>query len=284
MSTKLSWRQLIEKEGCLVLPGAYDALSARLIQDAGFSAYMIGGFPLVGSRYAMPDIGLVGLGEMAAWIREIISASTLPVLVDGDNGYGDVKSVAMTIRTYEKMGAAAILLEDQVAPKRCGHMSGKKVVSSKEMVKKLKAALAARENSDFFIIARTDARQVNGLDDALRRAEAYIKAGADGIFVEAPESVEELELIAKTFDVPQLCNMLVGGRTPILSKRELAEMGYAMIVHGISLIMRAAKVFQEFLVSLREDRLEPIEHFVSFEEFKRITRYDDWMTFEKSVS
>lgn len=190
MTNRKKWKDLIKINKSIVLPGAYDALTARLIEQAGFYAFIIGGYPLVGSRYAIPDIGLVALGEISNGMRDVISASSLPALVDADTGYGDVKNVTYTIQTYEKMGAGAIFIEDQVSPKRCGHMAGKSVIPKDEMVKKIKAAVAARHSEDLFLIARTDARQVHGLDDALRRGEAYIKAGADGIFIEAPESVK----------------------------------------------------------------------------------------------
>ena len=167
-ANKRSWRELLGEPDPLLLPCAHDALSARLIERAGFKAYSIGGFPLVGARYGLPDIGLVGLGEMAAGTRDIVEASGLPVLVDGDHGYGDAKNVARTIRTYEAMGVAAIFIEDQVAPKRCGHMAGKDVVPTAVMEEKLRAAAAAREK-DTFLLARTDARAVHGLDEALRR-------------------------------------------------------------------------------------------------------------------
>jgi 2,3-dimethylmalate lyase len=275
-----TWREALSKEKPLVLAGAHDALSARLIEQAGFTAYIIGGFPLVGSRYGIPDLGLVGLGEMAAGVRDIMSGSSLPVLIDGDHGYGDVKNVTRTIQIYERMGAAAIFLEDQVAPKRCGHMAGKDVVPTEVMVRKIRAAAAARESKEFFLMARTDARAVEGLDGALRRCEQYLEAGADGLFVEAPLSVEELEKVAKAFDVPQFCNMLDGGKTPILSSRELYEMGFAMVVHGITLVMRCAKVMQDALRDLRADRLSFEGGSVSFEEFKRIMRFEDWAEIE----
>src|SRR3954463_561095 len=154
-TSRPAWRELLNLEKPLLLPLAHDALSARLIERAGFSAYAIGGFALVGARHALPDIGLVGLGEMSEGVRDIMAASVLPVLVDGDDGYGDVKNITRTIRTYEQMGAAAIFIEDQVAPKRCGHMAGKSVIGADAMAKKLRAAAAARE-TDMFLIARTD--------------------------------------------------------------------------------------------------------------------------------
>ena len=212
MQTKPTWKELLARGEPLLLPCAHDALSARLIERAGFVAYAVGGYALVGARHALPDIGLVGFGEMSAGIRDIMAASSLPVLVDCDDGYGDVKNVARTIAGYEAMGVSAIFMEDQRAPKRCGHMAGKDVIEADVMAAKVRAAADARHSAEFFIIARTDARAVHGLDDALRRAEIYLKAGADGLFIEAPQSAEELARIGRAFaGVPQLANMVEGG-------------------------------------------------------------------------
>ncbi len=274
---KPTWRELMQKDRPFVLPGAYDALSARLIEQAGFEGFVVGGFPLVGARYGLPDIGIVGLGEMAAGMRDILNAVSLPVLIDGDHGYGDVKNVTHTIRTYEAMGASAIFIEDQVSPKRCGHTAGKDVIEAEQMVEKIRAASSARDNKDFFLMARTDARAIHGLDDALRRSERYIEAGADGIFVEAPQNIEELELIAKAFDVPQMCNMLIGGRTPILSNQELHDMGYRMIVHGTTLIKRVAKALEQTLAELKADALDCNEaDFMPLDDFMKAMGVDDW--------
>jgi 2-methylisocitrate lyase-like PEP mutase family enzyme len=277
---KPTWRELLARETPLVLPGAHDALSAKLIEQAGFAAYVIGGYPVVGARYGLPDIGLCGLGEISAGMRDIMSASSLPVLIDADDGYGDVKNVTRTIELYEAMGAAAIFIEDQVAPKRCGHMAGKDVVPTEAMERKIRAAAAARRDRDTFLIARTDARAVHGLDEALRRVERYVRAGADGVFVEAPLSVAELERIGREIEVPQFCNMLDGGVTPILSNRELYEMGFEMIVHGTTLIMRVAKTMRDALAALKEDRLRFEGMSVSFAEFKAITGFDKWAGIE----
>lgn len=276
------WSEVLARCRPLVLPGAYDALSARLIEQAGFEAMVIGGFPLVGARYGLPDIGLVGLAEMAAGAQDIIRATRIPALVDADQGYGDVRSVTRTVRMYESLGAAALLLEDQVVPKRCGHLAGKQVVSAAEMERKVRAAVAARSRRDLFIIARTDARMTLGLDEALRRAERYVRAGADGIFVEAPESMQELETIARSLDVPQMCNMLIGGRTPIVPAQVLHEMGFRMIVHGTTLIKRVAKVLQTTLTALREGRVEfPEGDFSSLADFMQITDLDYWMGLDR---
>src|SRR6202049_643372 len=197
--SKPTWKQLLGGAQPLLLPCAHDALSARLIERAGFCAHSVGGYALVGARHALPDIGLVAFGEMSAGIRDIMAASSLPVLIDCDDGYGDVKNVACTVAGYEAMGASAIFFEDQRAPKRCGHMAGKSVIEAEAMARTRRAAVAARRSADLFIIARTDARAVHGLDEALRRAEMYLNAGADGLFIEAPQSVEELAGIGHSF-------------------------------------------------------------------------------------
>lgn len=273
------WRELLTRHRPLVLPGAHDALCARLIERAGFQAYVVGGFGVAAARHALPDIGLIGLGEMAEAIRATMQGSRLPVLADADNGYGDVKNVAHTIRTYETLGVSALFLEDQVAPKRCGHFAGKDVVPSAVMEAKLRAAVAAREDPELFLIARTDARGVHGLDEALRRCERYIRAGADGIFVEAPQSVAELERIARSFDVPQFCNMLVGGRTPILTNRELGEMGFAMVVHGTTMAMSVARAIEETLTAIASDTLDPTG-FWSLPQFTQALGMDGWDSIE----
>jgi 2-methylisocitrate lyase-like PEP mutase family enzyme len=275
------WKHLVTGPKPLLLPCAHDALSARLIEQAGFAAYSIGGFPLVGARYGLPDVGLVGLGEMAAGIRDITAASSLPVLVDADDGYGDTKNVARTMRTYEEIGVAAIFFEDQVAPKRCGHMAGKDVVPAEVMEEKIRIAARSRQNPDTFILARTDARAVLGLDEALRRAERYLAAGADGIFIEAPESVAELETVGRAFPgVPQLANMLEGGRTPVLPPAELHALGFSMIAYPTTLIFRVARTVQKALGELAEGRLSLVGEGVDFEAFKAIVGYGDWAAWE----
>lgn len=277
----MNWRDLLKQDGPLLLPLAHDALAARLIERAGFLAYAIGGFPLVGSRYGLPDIGLVGLSEMSQGVRDVMAASTLPVLVDGDDGYGDVKNVTRTVQTYERMGVAAMLLEDQVAPKRCGHMAGKAVVPAELMARKLRAAAAARE-SNLFLIARTDARAVHGLDDALRRAELYLKSGADGVFVEAPESRAELERVGSEFrHVPQLANMLEAGRTPLLSPAELFQMGFAMVAYPTSLIFRVTRTIEKALADLKAGRLALAGEGVDFETFKDVVGFSPWVEVEE---
>jgi len=282
MPKPLAWKDLLKQEQPLLLPCAHDALSARLIERAGFSAYSIGGFALVGSRYAIPDIGLAAFSEISVGIRDIMAATALPVLVDGDTGYGDVKNVAHTIEGYEAMGASAIFIEDQIAPKRCGHMAGKDVIPAAEMVAKIKAAAGARRNKDFFLIARTDARAVHGLDEALRRGEQYLKAGADGIFIEAPQNVKELERVGAAFKgVPQIANMLEGGgQTPVLPPQELKAMGFAMAAYPTTLIFRVARTIERALKDIKDGKAIAGNDGVNFSEFKDITHYNEWARIE----
>ena len=264
----------------LVLPGAHDAISARLIQREGFKAYFIGGFQLVGARFGLPDVGLVALGEIGSGVRDIMSASDLPVLVDCDNGYGDVKTVVLTINFYEKLGAQAVFFEDQVSPKRCGHISGKRLLNSEEMEGNIRAAAQNRVNPDTFIIARTDAREVYGLDEALRRGERYVRAGADALFIEAPTSIEEMRTISETFDVPLLANMLEGGRTPLLPPSELDELGFRIVLYGISPLIHAVRAMQRVLSSLSKGDVSFVGEGVGFEEYKSIVGFERWADIE----
>lgn len=277
-----SWKALLKREKPLLLPCAYDALSARLIERAGFDAYAIGGYALVGSRYAIPDIGLVGFGEMSAGIRDIISASNLPVMIDADNGYGDVKNVAHTVRGYEAMGVSALFMEDQTAPKRCGHMAGKTVIDAGEMAAKIRAAAGARNSPDTFIIARTDARAVYGIDEALRRGEIYLEAGADGLFIEAPETIDELARIGRTFQgVPQIANMVEGGgQTPVLPAAELYRLGFVMVTYPTTLLFRVARTIEKALADLKAGRALQDGDSVDFAAFKDITGYQEWARIE----
>ena len=275
------FRDLVASERPLVLPGAHDALSALLIRQAGFKAYFIGGFPVVGVRYGLPDIGLATLGEISAAVRDILAVSDLPVLVDVDNGYGDVKNVVHAVHTYERMGVQALFFEDQVSPKRCGHIAGKELLPCEEMERRIRAAAEQRRDQRTFIIARTDAREVIGMDEALRRGERYARAGADGLFIEAPESVAELELIGKELaGVPLMANMLEGGRTPILRPAELEALGFRIVIYGISLLMRSVKVMRDSLEDIRSGELKMVGSGVGFEDYKNIVGFPQWADIE----
>jgi len=278
-----AWKTLLKRKAPLLLPAAHDALTARLIERAGFDAYQVGGFALNGARHAYPDLDLTHFGEEREGIRDVIAASDLPVLVDADDGYGDVKNVSRTIRGYEALGIAALFFEDQVAPKRCGHLAGKSVVPAEVMEAKVRAAVAARSNPDFFLIARTDAIEPHGLDDALARAERYLKAGADGIFIEGPRSVEEIERIGQTLKGQNLAiNMFEGGgRTPWLSPDELHQLGFSMILFPTTILFRYVQALERALTDLKAGRPMPSSEGVTLEEYEKVVRLPEWEEIEK---
>ena len=276
-----TFRQLVKTERPLVLPGAHDALSASLIRQAGFKAYFVGGFPVAGVRYGVPDIGLLGGREFLDAYRDILGVSPLPVLVDADNGYGEVKNVIYTVHQLEKIGVQALFFEDQVSPKRCGHIAGKSLVPVEDMEAKIRVAASERSNPDTFIIARTDAREVDGMDEALRRAERYLRAGADGLFIEAPETVEEMALIGRTFKAPLLANMMEGGRTPILKPFELKQLGFSIVIYGTSILMRYVKTIQETLADIQSGEMKLSGTGVTFSDYKRLVGMDDWTRIEE---
>jgi 2-methylisocitrate lyase-like PEP mutase family enzyme len=236
----------------------------------------------VGARFGVPDIGLRAFADISGAVRDIMQACDLPVLVDADDGYGDVKNVVQTVHTYERLGVSALLLEDQMWPKRCGHMAGKHVVPMEAMAAKVRAATSERLNPETFIFARTDARAVHGLDDALRRAEHYLNAGADGIFIEAPESLAELEKIGRTFDVPQIANPLEGGKTPILSPKEFHELGFSVLPHGITLILRAAKAMQMAIEDIQSGKFALWGSGLSFDEFQDAVGMRGWSRIDET--
>lgn len=279
LTAGMRFRELLKVDGPLVMPGAYDGLSARLIKQVGFESLFVSGFSVVGARYGVPDIGLKGLGEISDSVRAIIAASDLPALVDCDDGYGDVKNVVHTLHTYERMGVAGVFLEDQRWPKRCGHMAGKIVVSIEEMEAKIHAAVSERMFPETIIVARTDARAVNGLDDALRRAERCSKAGADVIFIEALQSIEEYERVGKLFDL-QVANPLEGGVSPIFTPQEYFKLGFKILPYGISLILRITKTLQLALEDIRSGRFELMKTGASFQEYLKIVGLEEWAAVE----
>ena len=274
-------RQLARTEKPLVLPGAHDALSALLIKEAGFKGFFIGGFQTAGARYGLPDIGLCQLGEFTAAFRDMINACDLPVLVDADNGYGDVKNCVHLLHTYERLGVQALFMEDQVSPKRCGHMAGKRVVPTEEMETKIRAMAANRLNPDTFIVARTDARALRGLDEALRRAERYVRAGADGVFIESMLNEEEMARAVREVDTVHVANMLEGGITPIVKPAVLAQMGYGIALYGITLLLRITKTMQLALADIKSGELKLVGTGTPFEEYTRIVGVDRWRKIEE---
>ena len=276
-----TWRDLLEGGELVLLPSAHDGLTAKLIEQAGFRAFQVGGFSVVGARFGLPDIDLAQFGELSQTVREVLAASSLPVMVDCDDCYGDVKNVAHVVRSYESMGVSAIFIEDQVAPKRCGHMAGKQVIPTELMVDKLRAALGTRRE-DLFITARTDARAPLGLDEALRRGEAYFKAGADALFIEAPQDEREVERIASAFRGKKLVvNMLEGGgKTPLLPLADIREMGFAMVFYPTSLLFVVTKALQGALQDIQAGRYPVQEKGVDFNEYERAVGLPHWAEIE----
>jgi 2-methylisocitrate lyase-like PEP mutase family enzyme len=271
------FRDLLKSEKPLVLLGAYDALGARLIAHAGGKSLFIGGFSVVGARYGVPDVGLRAYADIATAVRDILAACDLPAFVDIDDGYGDVKNVIHTVQSYERIGVAAMMLEDQTWPKRCGHLAGKSVVPAEVMESKVRAAISERLDLDTFIFARTDARAVHGLDDAMRRAERYLRAGAEGLFIEAPESVEELHRIGRAFEgVPLVANPLEGGKTPMLSPAEFAEMGFTVIPYGITLVLHAAKAMQAAIADVMSGAFARRDAAMTFRDYLDVVGEPSW--------
>ncbi len=265
-------RQLINRKHGLVVPGAYDGVSAKLVERAGFPVAYMTGYGVSASRLGLPDMGFAGLGEMADQARNMAGAVSIPLIADADTGYGNALNVRRTVALYESAGVAGLHLEDQQMPKRCGHLAGKLVVSAEEFAAKIQAAVEARTDPDFVIIARTDAIAVNGLDDALRRAEAAVRAGADMLFVEAPTTEEQIERVARAFDTPLLFNCAPGGRSPLPPFARLRELGYAVILLPVDTLFVAARAIQGFLRELKEgDAALPLaDRYIPFKEFNEL--------------
>lgn len=251
MSVRKKLRQLLADKQILVAPGAHDVLTARIIEKVGFDVVYMTGYGQAASLLGQPDVGLLCLTEMVSRVNNMTSAVNIPIICDADTGFGNVTNVVRTVREYEKAGAAAIQLEDQVAPKKCGHMTGRQVISSEEMVEKIKAAVAARSDKDMLIIARTDARTVHGIEEAISRGKAYEQAGADVLFIESPESVEEMKRITTSFNVPVLANMVEGGRTPLLTVQELENIGYDVVIYPTSSTYIIAQAVKNLMLELK---------------------------------
>lgn len=246
--------RLLAAPEILVAPGCYDALTALLIEEAGFDAAYLSGASIAYGRIGRPDIGLVGMDEVAATVAAIRERIAIPLIVDVDTGFGNALNVMRTIKLFERFGASAIQMEDQSTPKRCGHLDEKRLISASEMEGKIKAALDARSSPEMLIIARTDAVAVEGFEPALDRAERYREAGADALFVEAPRSVEEMRAMVERLgpDIPLMANMVEGGKTPTLSAGELQEIGFSLVIFPGGTVRAVAKNLRGYFASLRE--------------------------------
>ena len=282
MKPTTALRTMLAAPGIIVAPGAYDGISARLIEAAGFKAVYMTGAGTAASHLGQPDLGLATLTEMATHARHIASAVTLPVIADADTGYGNALNVVRTVREYERAGVAGLHLEDQVFPKKCGHIAGKEVIPAKEFAEKIRAATEYRTDPDFVIIARTDARAVTGFDDAVERANLYREAGADVIFFEAPETEEEVRRVAREVKAPLLVNMVAGGRTPAIKTSELERLGFKIVIYpGVSMFA-AMTAIERALAQLRETETDwPEGTTTSPLEFFRKVGFDWWHEVEQ---
>ncbi|MGB7855020.1 MAG: isocitrate lyase/PEP mutase family protein [Pseudolabrys sp.] len=275
-------KALLASKRAAILPGTPNALFARVIEELGFEAVYITGAGIANMSLGVPDIGLVTLSELAEHVAAICDAVTVPVLADADTGFGNPVNMARTVRVLERSGAAGIQIEDQIFPKKCGHFKGKDVVPLGEMIQKIRAAVDSRHDGDFQIVARTDVRAVRGFEEGLERAHAFIEAGADATFVEAPVSVEELAKIATLLPVPQIVNMVFGGLTPSVSQDRLAEMGFGAVLYANAALQAALKSVREVLGSLKNTgSLDEVgERLASFDERQRAVAKDHYDALE----
>jgi 2-methylisocitrate lyase-like PEP mutase family enzyme len=282
MNLRQTLKKLLNRKQLLVAPGCFDGLSARLVQEAGFEAAYLSGGAMARSM-GIPDIGLVTMSESIERAAQVVSAIQIPVIADADTGYGNAVNLVRSVREFERIGVAAIHIEDQITPKRCGHLDGKEVISRAEMEMKLKAALDTRTDPDFCIIARTDARGVHGLEDAIGRAQAFAKLGVDAIFVEAPQSESELAEIPKRLpDVPLLVNVFKGGKTPMLPMERLQQMGYRIAIYPSETQRAAIHAMRSALTTLKRDgTTESIDaSLTTFKERDKVVGLDDWQKIE----
>jgi 2-methylisocitrate lyase-like PEP mutase family enzyme len=269
MTPRQALRSLVTSREGVVVPGAYDGVSAKLVERAGFPAVYMTGYGTSASRLGLPDLGFAGLAEMVDHARNLAAAVRIPLIADADTGYGNALSVQRTVREYEKAGVAALHIEDQVAPKRCGHLSGHQLVPRGEFAGKIRAAVEARTDPDLLVIARTDAISAVGFDEALRRGDAAAKAGADVLFIEAPRTDEQVEAVAATFDVPLLYNYAPGGRSPLLPFARLRALRFAIILLPVDTLFVAARAIADFLGEVRaRDAVAPLmDRYFPFAEF-----------------
>ncbi len=274
------------KENIVVMPGAFNAISAKLVEKAGFKAVYISGAGLANGVAAMPDLGLLTMTEVLTQSKYIIDAVDIPCIIDGDTGFGEAINVMMMIKEMESLGAGGVHIEDQEMPKKCGHLAGKSLVSPEAMAVKIAAAVEARTDPDFLIIARTDARAVEGIDEAIKRANVYAEAGADAIFPEALESKEEFVLFRKKVSAPLLANMTEFGKSPYLSVKELEDMGYNMVIFPLTVFRVMLKSVAEALSKLKAEGSQKafIEEMMTRKELYEIIGYEDYEGIDKKIS
>lgn len=283
MSTRKQLRSLAEARRGLLVPGAFNALSAKVIEDLGFEAIYVTGAGVTNMWFAMPDQGFMGLHEIAEHTARIRDAVSVPLIVDADTGFGNALNVRHTVRTLERAGADCIQFEDQVAPKRCGHFSGKEVIPTEEAVSKIKAAVDARRDPDLLIMARTDAAATHGFEAAVERAQKFAEAGADILFVEAVTTAEEIRALPQRLAKPQVMNMVIGGKTPIFNATELGELGYGIVLYANAALQGAVAGMQKALTVLRDEKevQESSGLVAPFAERQRLVGKPEWDALEK---
>jgi 2,3-dimethylmalate lyase len=273
----------IKQPGLISAPGVFDMISARIADGMGFDALYMTGFGVVASHLGLPDAGLASYTEMVGRVHQIATGTKTALIADGDTGYGGLLNVDFTVRGYEAAGAQAIQIEDQEFPKKCGHTPGRRVVPLADAVRRIKVATEARSSRDFLVIARTDARTSLGLDEALRRGEAFLKAGADILFIESPESEEEMARIGRTFDVPLVANMVEGGRTPVLDKNELQSLGFKIAIFPTSGFLAAGAAMRSIYQEIRSAGSSKSwsGDMYAFDEFCRLMGFEQIWQFER---
>jgi methylisocitrate lyase len=280
--TSLLKKYILDEE-ILIMPGVHDALSARIAEKVGMKAITIGGYAASAALLGQPDVALLTLTEMADWVHRLADAVEIPLLADGDTGHGGVLNVQRTVKEMERAGAAGLFIEDQVFPKRCGHMEGKQVIPQEEMVAKVKAAVDARVDADLIIMARTDALAVEGLARAIERANLYRQAGADLIFVEAPQTIEDMRSITSQIDSPTLANNLEGGKTPLLKAQELQEIGYSVVVFPVAATYAVARGVQGLMEEIHRTGTSEgyLDQMITFPDFNRMIGLEELRAAEK---
>ena len=276
-------KNMLESKKPLVIPGVYDALGAKIAQKVGFDAMFQTGYGTSATLFGMPDYGFIGAAETVDNARRICRAVTVPVIVDSDTGYGNALSVWKLVKELESAGASGIFLEDQKWPKRCGHMQGKEVVSQEEYTEKLSAAIDARENKDFIIVARTDARATEGLDEAIERGKQNKKTGADAVFVEAPRSIDEMKKIGKEINAPLVANMIEGGATPLSSAETLSKMGFNIILYPLSVLYANTFATMNILTELKNtgNTAKYKQKVVNFDQFNDLVELPKFRKMEE---
>lgn len=276
-------RERLKQPGLIVAPGIFEMISARMADRLGFDTLYMTGYGTVASYLGLPDAGLASYTDMVNRAGTFAQGTQTPLIADGDTGYGGLLNVAHTVHGYEKAGVTGIQLEDQEFPKKCGHTPGRRVIPTQDMVNKIKVAVESRNSDDFLIIARTDARTTLGLDEALRRAEAYNKAGADILFVESPESPEEMAKIAQSFDTPVLINVVEGGRTPVFSKTELEQMGFKLAIYPATAFLAMGQALENVYQTFKSDgaSLAIKDQLYDFQAFSRLMGFEAVWDFDR---